>query len=1090
MKKSNKPRFWVACGCCSILALVMPAQADPPVVDLAISTGAADITALANQTDEVQFVISNVGTGPTSSENSAARFVAGLYLVTEGNLPDELLGESADIQIPDLQTTITVTLSFTAPDAPGVYYLYAYTDKDNIIDELNEQNNYSELITLQVLEPPDVVGPLADLRVTATHLTDEPAVANERMYLEITVKNTGNASTQTITNDDLSGRFDVAIYQYALGADGQVQTPDRWDLWLDSCLDFEDPAGLAGKVSPDPCDPNEREAYDDDPLSLYLRGLFDPTTVALLDAYDENTDSQPSVALRTALVLELNLIIAGPSLYDAERFSQVEMPITLLDLIARTPQGENLIQLNRLLLEQAYPDEIRSHLHGPLDAGASLDNVGLSYPAPSAAGTYYYQAVVDKGDLVLEANPSNNRGDILIVNVVEAQPDLKIAATTITARQGNTHNIMTTVENVGTDATSAPATLSLYLFTDTTLGPLASGQIVAQQQLNDTFVRGAQQLVNLSFDLADPTQTYYLAALIETDAGDPDSDTSNNWGETITLQLPDLTVTDTQVTESPDSDVVQVMVRVANANQADTQEFDIELFLLDDPTDDLSGMTALTSISDMTLNAGESKTTVIIFETAEAGYLLAVVDRANDIPEADETNNEGELMLLHAPDLLIPDLQIGTTRILPSYNSDELRVAVTVSNSGSAAVNDSFNVDLYFLDDPNADLATAVPVASNTVAQLSIGESLALDISPAAPESAGNYYLVAMADQADAVNDLERSNNRGEALLFEIPGTGLTIRNMTVRADTDRSNPWDSFVIAGTIDGTLQDLEAAGSITVRVATRWTTIFTETIDVAGKLIVPGQDTESDQNQDDAEGGAGGFGINWNSFSGLLGTGGAINGRVSSNTGPQHTIFRYESPRSSGIASMVMKLKENWEKGIGNFRIIAKKVNLTELTSPIIVQISFGDYTGAAVVDENTINGQDSVPMLLMSGIADTLRVDRALVNKKGNSLAINGAIAAATLGADLANKDLTVTWAGQNWLLPAGTFDNPQRQGLHRYVCRPKVIAGLGTVIALIDFDRAAFRILIKNAATTISGPISGMRLGISFPGFDATAVLQ
>jgi len=46
-----------------------------------------------------------------------------------------------------------------------------------------------------------------------------------------------------------------------------------------------------------------------------------------------------------------------PSIYDQERFSEVDLSPQTRGLLSRDPQGEELARLNRLLLEDAYPKE-------------------------------------------------------------------------------------------------------------------------------------------------------------------------------------------------------------------------------------------------------------------------------------------------------------------------------------------------------------------------------------------------------------------------------------------------------------------------------------------------------------------------------------------------------------------------------------------------------------------------------------------------------------------------------------------------------------------------------------------------------------
>jgi hypothetical protein len=90
-----------------------------------------------------------------------------------------------------------------------------------------------------------------------------------------------------------------------------------------------------------------------------------------------------AAALKTALAKELNLILRGQSVYEAQRFTGVKLSSETSELLASNPKGSKLTLLNRLLLESAYPNEIaaKSNL-GIFDA---VQKVGMWVAAPVAA---------------------------------------------------------------------------------------------------------------------------------------------------------------------------------------------------------------------------------------------------------------------------------------------------------------------------------------------------------------------------------------------------------------------------------------------------------------------------------------------------------------------------------------------------------------------------------------------------------------------------------------------------------------------------------------------------------------------------------
>src|SRR4030095_15568741 len=80
----------------------------------------------------------------------------------------------------------------------------------------------------------------------------------------------------------------------------------------------------------------------------------------LLEEY--NGSDPPPESLQRLLIDELNRLLEGSGLFDEQRFAQVRLTDETRRLIAQNPTRENLIRLNRLLLEEAYPHEIAKSL--------------------------------------------------------------------------------------------------------------------------------------------------------------------------------------------------------------------------------------------------------------------------------------------------------------------------------------------------------------------------------------------------------------------------------------------------------------------------------------------------------------------------------------------------------------------------------------------------------------------------------------------------------------------------------------------------------------------------------------------------------
>jgi hypothetical protein len=91
-------------------------------------------------------------------------------------------------------------------------------------------------------------------------------------------------------------------------------------------------------------------------VSAFLNGKLDETVKADLAAYSpSNTDAK---ATRSALVKNLNAIIAGGPVFDETRFKGVPLRPETEALRQANPQGQQLARLNKLLIEDAYPAEL------------------------------------------------------------------------------------------------------------------------------------------------------------------------------------------------------------------------------------------------------------------------------------------------------------------------------------------------------------------------------------------------------------------------------------------------------------------------------------------------------------------------------------------------------------------------------------------------------------------------------------------------------------------------------------------------------------------------------------------------------------
>ncbi len=142
--------------------------------------------------------------------------------------------------------------------------------------------------------------------------------------------------------------FTVALLVRSLGGSPPViHAPAAF-----SAADVKDPAGLARRLG-----------QPADSVSQFVSSrLSDKGRQSLQD---------PSVSI-TNLVGDLNALIRGGSIYDAQRFEGVSLSSESRRLLTQNVRSEALAYLNRLLLEDAFPKELAQNRKAALFGMASL----------------------------------------------------------------------------------------------------------------------------------------------------------------------------------------------------------------------------------------------------------------------------------------------------------------------------------------------------------------------------------------------------------------------------------------------------------------------------------------------------------------------------------------------------------------------------------------------------------------------------------------------------------------------------------------------------------------------------------------------
>jgi len=93
-----------------------------------------------------------------------------------------------------------------------------------------------------------------------------------------------------------------------------------------------------------------------DPVVAYVSGQLDDLSQQAIARRAPTTSSTKE--LRSALSKSLTRIVGGESIYDETRFKDVSLRPETRELLKTTQSGRELARLNRVLLEDAFPEEL------------------------------------------------------------------------------------------------------------------------------------------------------------------------------------------------------------------------------------------------------------------------------------------------------------------------------------------------------------------------------------------------------------------------------------------------------------------------------------------------------------------------------------------------------------------------------------------------------------------------------------------------------------------------------------------------------------------------------------------------------------
>ncbi len=170
-------------------------------------------------------------------------------------------------------------------------------------------------------------------------------LAADSPFITYFYANTTDTLEEIMTQKELAEASALANLAQTLVSLVTYNTPKNFAYLLFKPDDIKNVGGLIIKL---------RDVKD--PLSEYLRDQFAPDLQRQIDAYSEFDYAEK--ALKTALANELNNIIQNRDIFEEKRFAHIKLSDETMRLIRQNAQGVNRVRLNRILLEEAYPDEL------------------------------------------------------------------------------------------------------------------------------------------------------------------------------------------------------------------------------------------------------------------------------------------------------------------------------------------------------------------------------------------------------------------------------------------------------------------------------------------------------------------------------------------------------------------------------------------------------------------------------------------------------------------------------------------------------------------------------------------------------------
>ena len=674
---------------------------------------------------------------------TASSSTVGYYLSTDATLDaaDQLLGNSPGFALPVGQSSSRyATFSVPATTAPGNYFVLFAADYLNQVPESNESNNVASVSI--TVTPPSI-----DLTIVQSSVTPTNTAAGNPISMGCSIVNQGNAPASSSS---------VGFY-----------------LSTDATLDAADPlltSQYGGQLFP----PYSSSRFGTAQVPAALApGTYYILFVADYQGQVAETNENNNVAAVSFTVSPpgVDLVITQEQLYPSSTVAgnSVQANCTIFNqgnIPASSSTAGFYLSTNQIfdasdVLLSTQPGFSLAPNQG------SFRSAFPTIPAGTAPGSYYVLFVADPANAVTEANENNNVRSLPLM-VLAPSIDLTVQSAYLSpaaVSAGSATAASCYLYNQG-NAPAVPATVGYYLSTNQVLD--ASDVLLGNTTGTLSGGGSSSRFVSLTVPAGTAVGSYYVLFVADYLGQVAETNENNNLA-TALLQVVapsiDLTIFQAYLSQSSTApgNTVSTSCYIQNIGNTSAPSSAVGYYLSTNQILDASDV-LLTTSPGGSLNAGQSSSryeypTIPVGTAPGSYYVLFVADPANAVAETNENNNVASASLLVvAPgiDLQIQQAFLSNTSTTPGFT---VGANCYILNAGNALASSS-TVGYYLSTNQIFDAADVL-LSTQTGFSLPAGQSNQRFATLTVPTgtAAGSYYVLFVADPANAVAETNENNN-------------------------------------------------------------------------------------------------------------------------------------------------------------------------------------------------------------------------------------------------------------------------------------------------------------------------------------------